>query len=118
MKFISDTLTILIQLGILGIVVAILLKLYPNMLRQPQPQVQGSKFKVQREEVGEEGEETPADEKAPKPFWDDENQLAAALESGATDFADRGATHLNDLPPLDRQREISDRILELKERRK
>lgn len=120
MKFITDLLTILIQLGLLGIVIAILLKLYPNFLpkrpvvREPEKRSDISDLKSETEEVDEDSE-TP---KEPKKFWDDVNQLQMALDAGMTDFKDDNAVHLNDLGPLERQRELADRILELKDRQK
>lgn len=118
MKFVSDLLTVLIQLGILGIIIAILLKLYPNFL--PRPAVR--RFEpVTRDEgrgTSEDADADPENTKDPKPFWDDVNQLEMAVDAGVTDFRDNLPVNLRDLGPLDQQREIADRILELKDRQK
>lgn len=49
----------------------------------------------------------------PKGFWDDAEQLQKALDS-STDFSDLLPTDISGLPPLDQQREIADRVLELR----
>jgi hypothetical protein len=103
MKFTLDLINIFIHLGILAVVmglvavvVHILLKLNPNFM--PKPVKLG-----------------PPDQKQkPKQFWDDVNQLQQALDLDVLEFSDERAEHLNEMPPLDRQRELADRILELK----
>lgn len=52
-----------------------------------------------------------------KPFWEDPKQLSEALDTGAFDFREDIPLHINELPPLDRQREIAERILELEKRK-
>jgi hypothetical protein len=113
MKFTLDLINIFIHLGILAVVmglvavvVHILLKLNPNFM--PKPVKLGPP-------VPTDIHITEDDQKQkPKQFWDDVNQLQQALDLDVLEFSDERAEHLNEMPPLDRQRELADRILELK----